>query len=465
MERAPVVRIGWQTWGRRLAGASCRKILRADSGSVVVVAGCRLVLTPGHMLPVVARILALLSGTVLLLLGVGLLNTLLVLRGAYEGFSDGLLGLMGSSYFAGFLVGTLWVPGLIRRIGHIRAFAFFTAAVTAAVLGHLMFVDAYVWIALRVIAGAAIVGLYIVIESWLSSHAGASLRGRVFAIYMVCNLGALAAAQQLLAIDAPSGYLLFVLSATLVCMAAMPVSATRLAPPEQSGGERMSLRGCYRKAPVAVVAGVLSGLAMGAFWSLGAVYVGRLGASETVAADFMTATILGGVALQWPIGHFSDGSDRRRALVAVALVTAVASAAMLLVGAQYWAMLAAAFAFGGVAFSLYPIAVAHLVDHLHADEILGASATLLLFHGAGAAIGPMIAGALMAHLGPLALPIHFMVMALLLAGIAFWHTRQRVDVIVDEPAVFVPMVRTSPGALDMMAAEQAHAATTEHHTT
>ena len=135
---------------------------------------------------------------------------------------------------------------------------------------------------------------------------------------------------------------------------------------------------------------------------------------------------------------------------------------MLVAGAHYWWMLGAAFAFGGVAFSLYPIAVAHLVDGLHAEEIMSGSATLLLFHGGGAAIGPMIAGALMAHLGPMALPLHFMVMTLLLAGIAFWHTRRRDDVIVDEPAVFVPMVRTSQGALDMMAAEQAPAATTDN---
>lgn len=415
------------------------------------------------MLPVVARILALLSGTILLLLGVGLLNTLLVLRGALEGFSDGMLGLMGSSYFAGFLVGTLLVPRLIKRIGHIRGFAFFTAAVTAAVLGHLMLIDPWGWIALRVIAGAAIVGLYIVIESWLSSDAGDALRGRVFAIYMVCNLGALAAAQQLLNIDAPSGYLLFIIAAFFVSLAAMPVAATRLPPPALPSGERMTLRACYRKAPVAVTTGVLSGLAMGAFWSLGAVYVGRLGADETVAADFMTAAILGGVALQWPIGHFSDGSDRRRTLVVVALATAVAAAAMLMVGAHYALMLATTFAFGGVAFSLYPIAVAHLVDHLHADEILSGSASLLLFHGGGAAVGPMLAGALMSHLGPMALPIHFMVMTLLLAGIAFWHTRRRDDVIVDEPAVFVPMVRTSTGALDMMAAEQATAVTSDTH--
>ncbi|MCZ4303969.1 MFS transporter [Zoogloeaceae bacterium G21618-S1] len=406
------------------------------------------------MLPVIARILALLSGTVLLLLGIGLLNTLLVLRGAHEGFSDTLLGLMGSSYFVGFLLGTLLVPTLIRRMGHIRAFAFFTAAVTASVLAHLMLIDAIAWIVLRVIAGAAVVGLYIIIESWLNSHAGPALRGRVFAIYMVCNLGALAAAQQLLALDAPTGYLLFVISATLVCVAAMPVSATQLTPPPRPSGASMSLRECFRKAPVAVLAGVLSGLTMGAFWSLGAVWVGRLGGDQTLAANFMTATILGGVALQWPIGHFSDGSDRRRALVAVAVLTALASLALLWAGARHWPLMTAAFAFGGVAFSLYPIAVAHLIDHLHTDEILGGNAALLLFHGAGAAIGPVLAGAGMARIGPMALPVHFMLMTLLLAGIAYWHTRRRDDVIVDAPAIFVPMVRTSQGAMDMMSAEQ-----------
>ena len=176
------------------------------------------------MISMLLKLTALLGGTVLLLLGVGLLNTLLLLRGALEGFDDATLGLFGSSYFGGFLVGTYLCPRLVARIGHVRAFAFFTAAVAACALGHVLLIHAPLWIALRIITGMALVGLYITIESWLNGQAEPAQRGKVFAVYMVCNLGALAFGQQLLALDSPAGFVLFALAAIFVCVSAMPVS-------------------------------------------------------------------------------------------------------------------------------------------------------------------------------------------------------------------------------------------------
>jgi MFS family permease len=83
------------------------------------------------MLALLLPIGALLTGIALMLLGTGLLNTLLALRGSLGGMSDQTLGLIGSAYFVGFFAGTLVAPGLIRRMGHIRAFAFLPAAACA----------------------------------------------------------------------------------------------------------------------------------------------------------------------------------------------------------------------------------------------------------------------------------------------------------------------------------------------
>ena len=58
-----------------------------------------------------------------ILAGNGLLGTLLGVRGQLEGMSASMLGWIMSGYFAGFVTGTFWVPRLIRRIGHIRAFS------------------------------------------------------------------------------------------------------------------------------------------------------------------------------------------------------------------------------------------------------------------------------------------------------------------------------------------------------
>ena len=85
------------------------------------------------MTSLIAPISSLLAGVALLLLGHGLLNTLLTLRGVAEDYSTGMVGLLMSGYFAGFLIGTWLAPSLIRRIGHIRTFSFYASvAATAA---------------------------------------------------------------------------------------------------------------------------------------------------------------------------------------------------------------------------------------------------------------------------------------------------------------------------------------------
>ena len=400
-----------------------------------------------HLFPITA----LLTGVALLLLGSGLLGTLLAVRGSAEGFSDIFLGLIGSGYFAGFLAGSFIAPPMIRRIGHVRAFAFFAAGTAAATLLYGLVVTPTAWIALRVLTGTALVALYTIIESWLNSQAPREQRGRIFAIYMMVNLGALALAQQLLRLDEATAFTLFAVSAVLVCLAVMPVSATRLVQPEPGKAAHFSLRLLMRAAPLAVAGGLLSGLAMGAFWGMGAVYAGRIGLADDGVALFMSAAILGGALLQWPLGAFSDQRDRRLALAVVALAAALAAGLLAASSfAGYWAIGAVAI-YGGLAFAIYPIAVALLVDHLAAGDLLTGSSGLLLVHGVGAAVGPLAAGLMMDWIGPQALPLHFAAMQLLLALAAFASLRHS-EPEISEPGHFMPMLRTSTTVLEMMPA-------------
>ena len=58
------------------------------------------------MLKLIFPIAALLLAVALLLLGTGLLNTLVAVRAGLEGYSDGLIGVIMSGYFVGFFIGT-----------------------------------------------------------------------------------------------------------------------------------------------------------------------------------------------------------------------------------------------------------------------------------------------------------------------------------------------------------------------
>ena len=105
--------------------------------------------------------------------------------------------------------------------------------------------------------------------------------------------------------------------------------------------------------------------------------------------------------------------------------------------------------YGGLAFAIYPMAVAHLVDHLNNEDIVAGSTVLLLLHGVGAAIGPVLAGGMMNIFGPAALAAHFAVAQLLLAIAAYASVRRHSEEITD-PAHFMPMVRTTPTVLEIM---------------
>ena len=406
------------------------------------------------MLPLIRPIASLMMGTALLLLGNGLLSTLIALRGSAEGYSDQLLGMMGSAYFVGFIVGTWLVPPLIRRMGHIRAFNFFAAAIAAIMLLHALIISPWVWLLLRLCVGIALVGFYTVIESWLNTQAQPERRGQIFAFYMVVNMGAIASAQQFLHLASPAEFILFSVAAIMVCLSVLPVAATRLPQPVISEVPRLTLSRIWHAAPAALLGALGSGFAMGAFWALGPVYAARLGMDAGMIATFMTITIIGGAALQWPLGRFSDRGDRRVALAVATGGAALAAVLMAIFGAQPKAFLAAAFVFGGMAFATYPIVVAHLVDHLAQEDILSGSAGVLLLHGIGAAIGPTVAGALMGLTGPTAMPVFFAVVFAPMALYAALQARRGRDEIVDAAAQFVPMVRTAPTAVEITAAAE-----------
>ena len=401
------------------------------------------------MWSLIAPISSLLSGVALLLLGNGLLNTLLTLRGVAEGYSTGMLGLIMSGYFVGFLLGTWLAIPLVRRVGHIRAFAFCAALAAITALLHVLIVDPWVWLGLRVLYGLALVSLYMVIESWLNAQVPNGKRGQVFAVYMAVNLGALAAAQQLLNLASPGEFVLFVLAAILISAALMPITLTRQVQPSVPDTLHTNLRQLASIAPLPIAAAGLSGLALGAFWGMAPVYASLSGFDATGVGLLMSSAIVGGALLQWPIGRYSDRHDRRLVLLWVVGLSVLVALLMSLLPAGN-GLLGLIFIWGGLAFAIYPIAVAQLIDQLHSDEVLAGSSSLLMVNGIGSVCGPLLAGVLMQHLGARALPLYFAAVLALLAAYTLYRLRHVSELLSEPHAHFMPMLRTSHTVLELM---------------
>lgn len=402
------------------------------------------------MITLVSSIYSLLLGIGIILIGAGFLGTLLGMRAMLEHFSELVTGLVMSAYFLGFIVGAYLCPLIINRVGHIRAFAATAAVASSAILTHAMIIDPWAWAALRLITGISSVGLYMIIESWLNAQATNQQRGQIFALYMTVNMLAMALGQYLLLFNDIETFVPFALIAILFSLGLVPVALTRVKEPLPVSTPALRLGYLFNKAPLGVIGTLVAGLLLGAFWGMGAIFAAGIGLPYSWVAVFMSATILGGALLQLPIGRLSDNHDRRRVLMVVSLIAATAAAAAY--GSARWspaALVTCIFLYGGFTFCIYALCVAHMNDHLSANEVLDAASGLLLTYGIGAAIGPAAVGALMSIFGIRSMLLYFVVLHMALAVTARHYTRVRPPVPAREKGEFVPMVRTSQTALEM----------------
>jgi MFS family permease len=212
---------------------------------------------------------ALLLAVAILFLGNGLQGVLLPVRATLEAFATTSIGLIASAYSAGFMVGCLWMPYIVRRVGHIRTFAVCSAIAASVVLLMALAVHPLVWIPLRALSGICFAGLFMVIESWLNERATSGNRGQVLAVYMVVNLTAVTVGQMMLPLGDPAGFPLFALTAMAIALALVPVGLTTSSAPQPLREVRLRLGRLYAMSPVGVVGGFFVGLANGAFGGLG----------------------------------------------------------------------------------------------------------------------------------------------------------------------------------------------------
>ena len=87
-----------------------------------------------HMLSAILPVRSLLLAILILMAGNGFMSTLVGVRLENAGSSALAVGLVGTAYFAGLVVGSLKAGGLVGRVGHIRAFAAFVSALSASTL-------------------------------------------------------------------------------------------------------------------------------------------------------------------------------------------------------------------------------------------------------------------------------------------------------------------------------------------
>ena len=108
---------------------------------------------------------------------------------------------------------------------------------------------------------------------------------------------------------------MWAIASVLVSLGALPVALSTSPSPGIPESVRLDLGKLFRISPAATLGCLATGLTNGAFWSLAPVFAITVGGDPSLPAWFMTASVIGGAVLQWPLGYLSDRIGRRKVIV------------------------------------------------------------------------------------------------------------------------------------------------------
>ncbi len=386
---------------------------------------------------------ALLTGMFMLMVGNGIQSTLLGIRGDALSFSTLEMSIVMSAYFVGFLGGSRMTPELIRRVGHVRVFAALASFISAILILYPAVTSPWAWMIGRVIIGFCFSGVYVTAESWLNDSASNENRGKSLSLYMIFQMAGIVLSQYLFFVFETDGYILFVIASVLVSLSFAPILLSISPVPAFETTKPMTLRRLYEVSPTSLVGMFLMGGVFSAQFGMAAVFGTSAGLTVAQISLFVSATYIGALLLQFPIGFISDQIDRRMLILICAVLGGVGGLIGFLSAGNFTLLLFAGFVVGGVSNPLYALLIAYTNDYLDHDDMAAASGGLIFVNGLGAIAGPLIIGWLMNVYGPYGFFIFLSVLLFGFASYVVYRMTQRNRAKVEDQTTYAPVFPTS----------------------
>ena len=404
---------------------------------------------------------ALFTGFGMIIISHGFQGNLLGIRAVLEDFNYIATGTMMSGYFIGYFIGANMVPNLVSKVGHIRVFAAFASIASLSALVHAVFVDPYVWTMSRFLTGFSMIGIFIIVESWLNDRATNKTRGKVLSLYMLVTYLGMSMGNLLLNVSSPKNYEPFIMISLLFSVALVPILLTKRKPPKFKKTSSIKIKELFKISPFGSFSTFCSGFIFSAMLTMLSVYAVTMNLSVFEISVLLVGVTLAGALFQWPIGSLSDNYDRRLVIIGCCLFASIFTILSIFYsGLSFNNLLAEEmlrfnyFSIGtgmnktklfifiillaGMILPLFSLNLALVNDYIPKEKFVAAGGGLNIIFGLGAIGGPIICSVLMSVLGPNGFFIHllFFLLIISLFGV-FRLTRRKYE---DNPeSTFTPL--------------------------
>lgn len=324
-------------------------------------------------------------------LGFSITLPLLALTLEDRGISSTWIGINTAFWGLSSLAVTPFVSKLAARFGTGQLLAA-SILLLAATLPLFYLSPFWLWFPLRLVAGAALTITFVLSEFWIGTAAPPERRGIIMGIYAtVLGIG-FALGPVILWLTGTIGFTPFVVGALVLVLGVVPVlTGIRVAPKLDHARETSFVRFLFL-APVATAAALLFGSIESGAFALLPLYGQRVGHARDVVILLGVGITIGNILLQIPVGLLSDRVDRRKLLLAIALLGFVGALALPLVSREFWPFMLALALWGGIVGSLYTVGLAHLAARFTGEDLAAANAAFIFCYSIGGMAGPAVIG-------------------------------------------------------------------------
>lgn len=321
-----------------------------------------------------------------------------------QGMSPGMIGLSAAMTPLGFIVSSLAVPALSRRLGAGR-FAVACALISGTILAIIGWQqNIWLWFPLRFLLGFFANPLYVISETWLLAVTPAARRGRIMGVYTSMISAGFAAGPLTLAIVGTEGWPPFIVGVAAFALCAISLLGVLGRLPDISGDHGTSVLAFVRLAPLILFAVFTAAGFEQVLMSLVSVYGQAFGSPEERMSLLLTVFIAGNIALQIPFGAIAEhiGALNMMLICAVGGLLGALLLPYVFTTPLIWPI---AFLWGAVAFGVYTMALVLLGERFSGAMLITGNSAFALFWGVGGIVGPPVTGSVMSQIGPQGLPL------------------------------------------------------------
>ncbi|WP_299569011.1 MFS transporter [uncultured Shewanella sp.] len=320
----------------------------------------------------------------------GFLMSLIPLSVTYFDIDLSLIPWLASVFYFGLLVGATCIQRVIKRLGHRRSFISFLTLVALTVVVMILVPHQVTWLVARFVAGMAVAGVFVVVESWLLMANCPKQRAKRLGLYMAALYGGSAVGQLAISVFGTDGIQPYLCVLLLLFMATLAPILMRSGQPHSHDQQSISRNEIRHINRPAIIGCMVSGLLLGPIYGLMPSYLTHTSAFSDHTGLLMASIIMGGMLVQ-PIASAMSTRMSKSLLMAIFCMLGCLAVMGVLESSTLAMMGFSLLLLGASSFALYPIAITLACDHLPVEKMVSATEMMLLCYSVGSVLGPLLA--------------------------------------------------------------------------